>query len=150
LAFEVDDLARSEWFYDRFLGRLGFSRFVRAPAYLGYSNDELQIWVIRESPKRVHRRPISGNEEVVADHLAFFVTSHDEVRAIQADLERLEIYPTFRAEEHPEFAPGYFSATWVDPNQTVIEVYSIPKARPRRRSQKPPKRVSPARRRRHG
>ena len=139
LNIEIRDTKRSEWYYDRFLGRLGFRRFVRDPSYVAYTNDSLSIWLIRNSSGRISRRPLTGDEEVVAEHLAFRVASAAELASIEADLQRQELYPTFRMEEHPEFRPGYVSATWVDPDNVVLEIYAIstkrpPKHRPARRS----------------
>jgi catechol 2,3-dioxygenase-like lactoylglutathione lyase family enzyme len=134
LSFEVADLARTTWFYDRFLRRLGFERFVAEASYAGYRTSDLTIWFLHETPERVRRRAITGEENVVAEHLAFFVRSAGEVARVQADLEKVEIYPTFRATEHPEFHAGYFSATWVDPDQIVLEVYTIPEGSARSRT----------------
>jgi catechol 2,3-dioxygenase-like lactoylglutathione lyase family enzyme len=125
VSVEVRDLERARGFYDRFLGRLGFRRFVLESDYAGYQGGKLAVWVLRGSPERVRRRAPTGEEEVIADHLAFWVSSPSEVEAVQSDLERQELYPLFRAAEHPEFRPGYVSATWTDPDQTALEVYSI-------------------------
>lgn len=131
VALEVSEIARSKWWHDRVLVRLGFRRFVENAGYLGYTNGATTLWLIRPTPPRVHRKPPTGDEEVIADHLAFEVPSEEEVRRVQDDLARQEIYPIFRMAEHPEFRPGYVSATWVDPDQIVIEVYHV--APPRRR-----------------
>jgi len=129
VSIESHDIARSRWFYDRFLGRLGFRPFVQEATYLGYTDGELTLWVLKGVRPRVERRPPVGNEEVIADHLAFWVPSAAEVSSIQTDLEKLEVYPTFRAEAHPEFRAGYFSATWADPDQMVLEVYTVGRAK---------------------
>lgn len=136
ICIEVSDLGRSGPFYDRFLGRLGFHRFIEEADYAGYSNGELSVWVVREPRPRVRRHPISGEEDVVADHFAFLLPSSEEVAAVQADLERIEVYPVFRFGEHPEFRPGYVSATWSDPDNVILEVYHVPApsaSRPRKR-----------------
>jgi len=56
----------------------------------------------------------------------------------------------FRGEEHPEFRAGYFSATWVDPDQIVLEVYTVEKPATRRRTggAKKPKRRPAAKKKR--
>ncbi|MCI4334005.1 MAG: VOC family protein [Thermoplasmata archaeon] len=150
VVLEVSDPARSKRFHDRVLGRLGFRRFVEDPGYLGYTNGTTTLWLIRPTSARIHRKPPTGEEEVIGDHLAFEVPSAEEVGRVQEDLARQEIYPIFRMAEHPEFRAGYVSATWVDPDQIVVEVYSVP-ARGKKRPKAPrPKRPSPkpARRRR--
>ena len=65
-------------------------------------------------------------EEVIAEHLAFRMPSAEGVQAREAALARDEIYPLFRGEEHPEFRPGYFSATWIDPDGIALELYAVP------------------------
>jgi len=143
VSLEVADMARTEWFHDRFLGRLGFKRFVRDANYLGYTNGDLTLWFLRSRSPRVRRSPPKGDEEVVADHLAFEVGSPQEVQALEAALDKEELYPFFRGEEHPEFRPGYFSAIWTDPDQVVLEVYAIA-ATPKGRSRRPAPRKKPA------
>jgi catechol 2,3-dioxygenase-like lactoylglutathione lyase family enzyme len=122
VSIESTDIVRAEAFYDVFLGRIGFRRFVREPTYVGYTDGTLTFWVLHGA--RVHRDPPTGDEEVIADHLAFWLPSAKEVEAVQADLEHAEIYPTVRAAERPEFRPGYVSAIWVDPDGEVLELYS--------------------------
>lgn len=131
ISFEVEDTRRSRWWHDRFLGRLGFRRFADDPTYLGYSNGSQTMWLLQSNSPRIRRRPPTGDEEVIAEHVAFKVGSGAEVAKIQEDLARQEIYPIFRCEEHPEFRPGYVSATWVDPDRIVLEVYFVPDAKKR-------------------
>ncbi|HXQ93947.1 MAG TPA: VOC family protein [Thermoplasmata archaeon] len=149
LSLEVSDIARTTWFYDRFLGELGFRRFVQETDYVAFTDGDLTIWLIKVRTPRIRRRPPTGDEEVVAEHLAFHVDSPERVAAIEAKLTKAELYPLFRGEEHPEFRPGYFSASWADPDQVVLEVYSIPAKRSKRsagRSAQKPR--APAKKRR--
>jgi hypothetical protein len=141
VSFEISDVERARRYYDIFLGGLGFDRFVEDKDYLGYSNGDQSVWLIRDRSGRIRRHPPTGEEEVISEHVAFKVGSVEELERIQAELERRELYPFFRAEPHPEFSPGYTSATWVDPDQIVLEVFAIPK--PKRRAAK--KRPSRAR-----
>jgi catechol 2,3-dioxygenase-like lactoylglutathione lyase family enzyme len=140
VSLEVTDVARTTWFYDRFLGEVGFRRFVADPGYVAYTDGDVTIWLIHERSPRMHRRPPTGEEEVIAEHLAFHVESADRVRAIEAKLAKAELYPIFRAEDHPEFTPGYFSATWVDPDQIVLEVYTVPVKAAKKKKSKPARR----------
>lgn len=131
ISFEVEDIRKARWYHDRFLGRLGFHRFADDPTYLGYSNGSQTFWLLQSNAPRIRRRPPTGDEEVIAEHVAFKVGSGAEVAKIQGDLAQQEIYPIFRCEEHPEFAPGYVSATWVDSDKIVLEVYSVPEPKKR-------------------
>lgn len=150
LSLEVGDIARTKWFYDRFLGQLGFRRFVEEAGYVAYTDGDLTLWLIHERSPRIRRRAPTGDEEVIAEHLAFHVDSAARVSAIEAALAQSEVYPVFRGEEHPEFRAGYFSATWVDPDQIVLEVYTVEKPATRRRTggAKKPKRRPAAKKKR--
>ncbi|MGI0132731.1 MAG: VOC family protein [Thermoplasmata archaeon] len=134
VSIEVHDIPVARAFYDAFLGRLGFRRFVHEPTYLGYTNGSLTFWVLHGAPLRVRRAPPTGEEEVIADHFAFWVPNASTVEAIQNDLIQREVYPLVRSAERPEFRPGYVSAIWSDPDGVVLEVYTTgaTKARPRR------------------
>lgn len=128
VSLEVSDVERTTWFYDRFLGELGMRRFVKESDYVAYTDGALTIWLIKERSPRIHRKPPSGEEEVIAEHLAFHVESPGRVQAIEQKLAQAEIYALFRTEEHPEFRPGYVSCTWCDPDNIVLEVYTTPSA----------------------
>ncbi|HUI38445.1 MAG TPA: hypothetical protein VLY85_02320 [Thermoplasmata archaeon] len=134
VSLEVSDVARARWFYDRFLVPLGFRRFTGGDDYVGYTDGTLTLWFLRSRRARVRRHPPTGDEEVVSEHLAFRLPSAAAVRTQEAALTRQELYPLFRGEEHPEFTAGYFSATWVDPDNIVLELYAIDKARGHRRA----------------
>lgn len=149
VAIEVTDIRRAAAFYDAVLGRLGLKRFTQGEGYGGWANDSLSVWVIEGHPARVRRHPVTGDEEVVADHLGFRVGSATEVEAVQADLEAKGIFPVFRGEEHPEFSSGYFSATWADPDGAVLEIYYVP-VKPRRRGRTGARKARPKARRRRG
>lgn len=133
VSVEVRDVARARLFYDAVLGRLGFERFVQEPTYLGYTNGPVTFWVLHGAPARVHRAFPTGEEEVIADHFAFWLPTAAAVEAVQEDLIRREVYPLVRLAERPEFAPGYVSAIWSDPDGVVLEVYSTAPAATRKR-----------------
>jgi catechol 2,3-dioxygenase-like lactoylglutathione lyase family enzyme len=133
LSLEVGDVVRSRAFYDRFLPRVGFRRFVAEAEYLGYTDGAMTLWLVRNPTPRIHRHPPTGEEEIIAEHIAFHMPSAAAVRAAEAELTAGELYPFFRGEEHPEFRPGYFSATWLDPDGVAIELYAIGAAPARRR-----------------
>jgi catechol 2,3-dioxygenase-like lactoylglutathione lyase family enzyme len=140
LSLEVSDIARTSWFYDRFLGQLGFREFVKDADYVAYTDGDMTVWLIHERSPRIRRKPPTGEEEVVAEHLAFHVDSPARVKAIEDALAKAEIYALFRTEEHPEFRAGYVSASWVDPDNIVLEVYTVPPRKARARS-KPAKKT---------
>ncbi|MCI4357673.1 MAG: hypothetical protein L3J95_04820 [Thermoplasmata archaeon] len=142
VSLEITDVVRAQFFYDRFLVPMGFRRFVIADAYLGYTDGTMTLWLLKSPKPRIHRHPPTGEEEIIAEHLAFRLPSTDAVRAREQTLEREELYPIFRGEEHPEFRPGYFSATWVDPDGIALELYAFEE---RRRKARRPVRAKPRR-----
>jgi catechol-2,3-dioxygenase len=125
VSLEITDVPRAQFFYDRFLVPIGFRRFVSSDSYLGYTDGGMTLWLLKSRKTRVQRHPPTGEEEVVAEHLAFRLPSEEAVRSREATLVREELYPLFRGEEHPEFRRGYFSATWVDPDGIVLELYAF-------------------------
>ncbi len=145
VSLEVSDIARARFFYDRFLLPLGYRRFATDPTYLGYTDGALTLWLLKSHRPRVHRKAPDGDEEVIAEHLAFRLPSPSAVTAREAELTRAEIYPFFRGEEHPEFSAGYFSASWVDPDGIVLELYAMGGTRASRRSRTPGTRARAAR-----
>ncbi|MCI4348939.1 MAG: hypothetical protein L3J93_01800 [Thermoplasmata archaeon] len=147
VSLEVSNIDRTRAFYDRFLVPIGYRRFVSEAEYLGYTDGTLTFWFLGGRHHRIRRHPPTGDEEVVAEHLAFRMPSEEAVRAREAELTRQEIYPFFPAEPHPEFSPGYFSASWIDPDQIVLELYSLPerKAKARHRTRAATRARRPAR-----
>ena len=133
VSLEITDVARAQFFYDRFLVPMGFRRFVSEDAYLGYTDGTMTLWLLKSARPRIHRHPPSVEEEVIAEHLAFRLPSSNDVRAREEALSREELYPFFRAEEHPEFRRGYFSASWVDPDGIVLELYAFSEGRTKSR-----------------
>lgn len=134
VSLEVGDVDRARWFYDHFLLPLGYRRFVADADYVGYTDGAMTLWFLKGRGGRIRRKPPSPDDEVIAEHLAFKLTSSGAVRAREAALRERKIYPFFEPEEHPEFTPGYFSASWVDPDGIVLELYAIERPSARRRA----------------
>jgi catechol 2,3-dioxygenase-like lactoylglutathione lyase family enzyme len=151
ISLEIRDTTATQWFYDRFLGQLGFDRFATEATYLAYTDGTLTFWLMRPHNPRIRREQPNPEDEVVPEHLAFRVGTRDEVSRIEQELQKQGVYPLFRAEEHPEFRPGYFSASWVDPDQMVLEVYTTPTGKRRaKRTGRSKKSKGPATRSRPG
>jgi hypothetical protein len=127
-------LDRSVPFYDRFLRRIGFRRSSRAPEHAVYTSPSMALWLLRGAPPRVSRAPPTGEEPVLAEHLAFKVESPARLRQIERALEREGVYPIFLGEERPELRQGYVASTWLDPDGFALELFAlaIPDPPPRR------------------
>ncbi|MCI4346540.1 MAG: VOC family protein [Thermoplasmata archaeon] len=139
LSLEVADLDRSVPFYDRLLSRIGFRRSSRAPEHAVYRSDFLSVWLLRGSPPRVTRTPPTGEEPVLAEHIAFRVESPARLLRIERGLEREGIYPLFYGEERPELRSGYIATTWLDPDGFALELFAVqpPKGAAAPRARKP-------------
>jgi hypothetical protein len=142
----VADLDRSVPFYDRLLSRIGFKRASRAPEHAVYRSEFLSVWLLRGSPPRVTRTPPTGEEPVLAEHIAFRVESPERLLRIERGLEREGIYPLFFGEERPELRAGYISSTWLDPDGFALELFALRPAavkaapKPRKRARRPKRR----------
>jgi hypothetical protein len=73
---------------------------------------------------RVKRKAPTGEEFVVADHLAIFVTDKKAVYDIEKEMKKNEFEALFPCEEHPQFEPGYYAVSFCDPDNYVIEIYT--------------------------
>jgi len=73
---------------------------------------------------RVKRKAPTGEEFVVADHLAIFVQDKGIVDAVERKMKNSGFKPLFPCEEHAAFEPGYYAVSFCDPDNYVIEVYN--------------------------
>jgi catechol 2,3-dioxygenase-like lactoylglutathione lyase family enzyme len=127
LGIEVSSLSRSRKFYETLAKAIGLKQVFDSPETLGWSNDELDIWIAVSNESRVTRRPPKGNEEVIAEHAAIYLEDKESVDAADSVMRKGGFPPFFAPEEHPEFSTGYYSATYCDPENYVIEFFTYPK-----------------------
>jgi catechol 2,3-dioxygenase-like lactoylglutathione lyase family enzyme len=128
IGVEVSSLKRSRRFYDVLLGALGFKVIMDSEDGVGFSNDCFSVWVGQVVKPRVKRLAPSGEEFVIADHLAILVESKAAVDAVEGKMKKAGFEALFPCEEHPEFEPGYYAVSFVDPDNYVVEVYHRAKA----------------------
>ncbi len=93
---------------------------------VGFSNQNFQVWLAKPVKQRVERGSPSSEEFIVADHIAILVQDSQTVDAVQKGMKRKGFEPLFPSEEHPEFCPGYYAASFTDPDNYVVEVYTRP------------------------
>jgi catechol 2,3-dioxygenase-like lactoylglutathione lyase family enzyme len=118
VGIEVSSLSRSRKFYEALLGGLGFKMIMDTEDGVGFSNQIFQVWV-GEAP--------TGEEFVVADHLAILVQNKGTVDAVESRMKKKGFEALFPCEEHPQFEPGYYAVSFCDPDNYVIEIYTRPK-----------------------
>jgi predicted lactoylglutathione lyase len=126
LGIEVSNLKTSRRFYDVLLHQLNCKIIMDTEYAIGYANQSFQVWLSESDPSRVMRNPPSGEEEMVAEHLAILVSDQETVNSITAAMMEQGFMPLFPPEEHPQFTSGYYAASFCDPDNYVIEIYTVP------------------------
>ena len=71
-------------------------------------------------------RALSGEEEMVAEHLAILVPDQETVNVITTVMMEQGFTPISPPEENPQFTPGYYAVSFCDPDSYVIEIYTVP------------------------
>jgi len=127
VGIEVSNLSNSKKFYKALLGGLGFKIIMDTEDGVGFSNQNFQIWVGELREPRVKREVPTGEEFVVADHLAILVEDKGTVDAIERKMKKNGFEALFPCEEHPQFEPGYYAVSFCDLDNYVIEIYTRPK-----------------------
>jgi catechol 2,3-dioxygenase-like lactoylglutathione lyase family enzyme len=130
VGIEVSDLDGSKKFYKTLLSGLGFRVTMDTKDGMGFSNENFSLWVGELKQPRVRRKAPTGEEFVVADHLAILVQNKKAVDDIEKVMKKSGFEPLFPCEEHTQFEPGYYAVSFCDPDNYVIEVYH--RANPRR------------------
>jgi len=126
VGIEISDLMKSRKFYEVLSEALGLKHLYESKETIGWGNKEFQIWIAVSETPRIKREPPTGEEMVVSEHLAIYVTDKESVDAVDEVMKKGGFSPLFPPEEHPEFSPGYYSASYCDPDNYVIEIFTFP------------------------
>ena len=124
VGIEVSNLSESKNFYKILLGGLGFKIIMETPDGIGFSNQKFQVWVSQPPESRIRRKAPTGEEFVVADHLAILVQDRRKVDTAEREMKKNGFNALFPCEEHPQFEPGYYAVSFCDPDNYVIEIYN--------------------------
>jgi catechol 2,3-dioxygenase-like lactoylglutathione lyase family enzyme len=124
VGIEVSNLSNSKKFYNALLEGLGFKVIMDTEDGVGFSNQNFSVWVSELREPRVRREAPTGEEFVVADHLAIFVQDKKAVYDIEREMRKNGFKALFPCEEHPQFEPGYYAVSFCDPDNYVIEIYT--------------------------
>jgi catechol 2,3-dioxygenase-like lactoylglutathione lyase family enzyme len=127
VGIEVSNLMNSKKFYRALLEGLGFTVIMEEGDTIGFSNQCFQVWVSEEKKSRVRRGAPTGEEFVVADHLAILVGDKAAVDAVERRMKKNGYEALFPCEEHAQFEPGYYAVSFCDLDNYVVEVYTRPK-----------------------
>ena len=123
ISLGVSDVTTAKKFYCPLLDELGFKVILEDEEALGWSNENFKIFLGKPNRQRVSKKKPSEDEFVIAEHVALLLGSRSEVDTVAACMSKLN--PFFPPEEHPEFVPGYYSVSYIDPDNNVVEFYSI-------------------------
>ena len=124
VGIEVSNLNKSKKFYKTLFTGLNFKVIMDNEDGLAFSNQNFQVWVGELKESRVKRKAPTGEEFVVADHLAILVSDKKPVYDIEKTMKKSGFEPLFPCEEHPQFEPGYHAVSFCDPDNYVIEIYT--------------------------
>jgi catechol 2,3-dioxygenase-like lactoylglutathione lyase family enzyme len=106
------DYARSQQFYDRVLGVLGYSRQMDFGEAIGYGPEgHPDFWIAEAAGMGPHRET----------HFAFVAADHDAVRAFHDAAAELGAESLHAARLWPEYGEGYFAAFVRDPDGNNVE-----------------------------
>ena len=130
VGIETTNLNHSKKFYRTLLEGLGFSVMMDTEDGVGFTNQNFSVWLGELREPRVKRKAPSGEEFVVADHLAIMVPDKNAVYDIERKMKQNGFEPLFPCEEHPQFEPGYHAVSFCDQDNYVIEVYTRQKPKP--------------------
>jgi catechol 2,3-dioxygenase-like lactoylglutathione lyase family enzyme len=124
VGIEVASLSRSKRFYNALFGGLGFKVMMDSEDGLAFTNQNFSVWIGELREPRVKRKAPTGEEFVVADHLAIHVPDKKTVYEIEKEMKKNGFEALFPCEEHPQFEPGYHAVSFCDPDNYVIEIYT--------------------------
>jgi catechol 2,3-dioxygenase-like lactoylglutathione lyase family enzyme len=129
VGIEVSNLNKAKKFYKALLGGLGFKIMMDTEEGIGLSNQSFSVWISELREPRVKRKAPTGEEFVVADHLAILVPDKKAAYDIEKEMKKSGFEALFPCEEHPQFEPGYYAVSFCDPDNYVIEIYTREKPR---------------------
>lgn len=124
ICLEVSDVAVAKRFYAPLFDELGFRTIVDEEESVGWSNESFAIFLAKPEKQRVTKKSPSGDEFAIADHVALLLEGRNDVDAVAVFMKKCGANPLFPPEEHPEFVPGYYSVSYCDPDNNVLEFYS--------------------------
>lgn len=124
VGIEVSSLSESKKFYKTLLDGLGFKIIMETQEGIGFSNENFQVWVSQPPEPRIKRKAPTGEEFVIADHLAILVSDRKKVDIAEKEMAKKGFKALFPCEEHPQFEPGYYAVSFCDPDNYIIEIYN--------------------------
>ncbi|MDE1869061.1 MAG: VOC family protein [Candidatus Micrarchaeota archaeon] len=123
VVINVSSVGRSRGFYAILARSLGLRRIRNSKDSIAYANGFFSLWV-SEPMKRKRRQWGYGY-----DHIAFSASSRRQVDELEKRLRRAGYTIHWQAKEHPEYAKGYYSMTFRDPDGVLMELLYLPRTK---------------------
>lgn len=120
----MSDIEVAKRFYTPLFDYLGFKIVLDEKESIGWSNDSFAIFLGKPEKQRVSKEKPSKEESVIADHLALLLETRNDVEMVAVFMKECRIEALFPLEEDPEFLRGYYSVSYSDPDNNVVEFYS--------------------------
>ena len=121
---EVSELETAKRFYAVLFEKLGFEVILEDKESVGWSNGSFVIFLSKPAKQRVSKKKPGKDDFVIADHFALPPESRADVDSLVAFMKGRGIDVSFPAEGHPEFGPNYYSVSYCEPDNNVVELYS--------------------------
>jgi catechol 2,3-dioxygenase-like lactoylglutathione lyase family enzyme len=124
--YNVGNLKKSRIFYDTFLKRLGWKRFMTHKDVIGYTDGSLKLFLVQAEKrfisKRFHRKQIGLN------HIAFRVNAKKKVDGFYEFLKKKKITVLYGGPKDysAEYSKGYYAVFFEDPDRIKLEVVFAP------------------------
>jgi catechol 2,3-dioxygenase-like lactoylglutathione lyase family enzyme len=120
VVINASDIEKSMKFYNKIFSFLGLKKIPNASAYW---NRTFSFWLHKRAKGRY------AMEEIGYHHIAISANSKKQVDDMQRLLDKNKFKTLYRAEEHPEYVPGYYSVSFKDPDGIVLELLYLPKGK---------------------
>ena len=120
------NIKASKLFYGKLCKFLGLKEILSDKTHVAYANESFSLWITQRPIKK--GKPVRGSIAGY-DHMAFSATSKNQVDALQMLLDKERFRVLYPAEVHPEYSPGYYSVSFFDPDDTILEFVYLPKSK---------------------
>jgi len=125
VSLEVSNVTESRRFYETALKTIGFKIILEDKDAIGLGNEQCSIWLASPESRRAQKSAPNPDDFVVAEHFALLVPDRGAVDRVVEALGKEGFKPLFAPELHPEFQPGYYSASYCDSDNNVVEFYTV-------------------------
>ena len=122
----VNDLARSRPFYAALMPRVGYPERWETEGHpvIGWSGPGRSFWIKRADAK--YAGATFSKDRVGLCEVAFRAESREQVDALASDVTRFGGTILDPPRDYPNYAPGYYSVFFADPDGIKLELVYLP------------------------